>query len=482
MKIIILSFFILLICFNGNTNYAQWEADYRLTNNPAASITAYDNSWCVAANGSYVHVVWYDTRDGNPEIYYKRSTDAGLSWGPDTRLTNNSADSYKANIAVSGSLVHVVWYDARNTGYEVYYKRSSDNGQNWSSDTRLTNTPAGSSDVAVSASGLLVHVVWEEHITFDNREIYYLNSTDGGLTWGPLTRLTNALGDSQNPSVTSSGQDVHVIWDDGGFYVNVFYLRSTDGGASWRPQMQLSNSPGGATFSSISCSGQNVHACWMDGRNGHIEVYYKRSTNAGVTWGTDTRLTNNTAVRQPPTIFSLDSSVHIVWYDKRDGNSEIYYKRSLNNGANWDSDLRLTNDTNLSNGPGVSASGSVVHVVWYDFRDGNYEIYYKRNPTGNPIAIVNINEEIPENYSLSQNYPNPFNPKTMINFTVPMAGMLKFTVFDITGKVMAEIINKNLDAGTYKLDFDGSELASGIYFYRIEAEDFVQTRKMILIK
>ena len=75
--------------------------------------------------------------------------------------------------------------------------------------------------------------------------------------------------------------------------------------------------------------------------------------------------------------------MHVVWYDNRDGNNEIYYKRSTDAGINWGADTRLTNNTAYSEYPSVAVSGSVVHVVWNDYRDGNSEIYYKRNPTGN---------------------------------------------------------------------------------------------------
>jgi hypothetical protein len=71
-----------------------------------------------------VHVVWSDARDADYEIYYKRSTDGGISWGGDTRLTNAPSTSEIPSITVSGSVVHVVWFDLRDLNYEIYSKRS----------------------------------------------------------------------------------------------------------------------------------------------------------------------------------------------------------------------------------------------------------------------------------------------------------------------------------------------------------------------
>lgn len=98
------------------------------------------------------------------------------------------------------------------------------------------------------------------------------------------------------------------------------------------------------------------------------------------------------------------------------------------------------------------------------------------------IGIQNLSTEIPADFKLSQNYPNPFNPVTNIEFSLPKSGMTKLTVFDITGKEVEKLVNQNLSAGTYKVDFDASPLSSGTYFYRIEAGDFVQVKKMILVK
>src|SRR5665647_1691565 len=104
---------------------AQWQPDVRLTNNPALSLTnQYTNGRCTASSGDTVHIVWYDTRDGaSPEIYYKRSIDGGITWGADTRVSNNLYFSSNPAVSVSGSVVHIIWDDNRDGNYEIYYNR-----------------------------------------------------------------------------------------------------------------------------------------------------------------------------------------------------------------------------------------------------------------------------------------------------------------------------------------------------------------------
>jgi hypothetical protein len=101
---------------------------------------------------------------------------------------------------------------------------------------------------------------------------------------------------------------------------------------------------------------------------------------------------------------------------------------------------------------------------------------------GSITGITPVNNQVPEKYSLSQNYPNPFNPVTNINFSIPTRGLVKLSVFDITGKEVVSLVNEVKPAGNYAVDFNASALSSGIYFYKIEAGNFTQTKKLMLIK
>lgn len=104
---------------------------------------------------------------------------------------------------------------------------------------------------------------------------------------------------------------------------------------------------------------------------------------------------------------------------------------------------------------------------------------------GDAALFVGVNEsEItsPTEYKLSQNYPNPFNPSTTINFSIKEAGLVTLKIYDILGREVANLVNEELNIGTYNKTFNASGLSSGIYFYTLRAGNFVETRKMILIK
>jgi len=139
-------------------------------------------------------------------------------------------------------------------------------------------------------------------------------------------------------------------------------------------------------------------------------------------------------------------------------------------GTNW-------NQPNVSNYFRVEAR---MGNISSDMRDTFY--YHMVDTTLNPTGLQNIQSGIPANYQLSQNYPNPFNPVTNIKFAILRTGFVKLEIFDASGKTVQTLVNENLSAGNYKIGFEGTGLASGIYFYRIETAEFSDVKKMVLVK
>jgi hypothetical protein len=452
--------------------FAQWELDRRLTYNDSASYTSFNNARWVAASGDTVHVGWCDYRVGNSEIYYKRSTDGGAAWGSDIRLTNDSAGSWYPAIAVLGGSIHVIWVDYRDGNREIYYKRSTDRGATWGADTRLTYATydAWYPSVAVSPqSG--VHVVWNDGRD-GNSEIYYKRSSDGGATWGSDVRLTYNPNGKGYTSVAVSDSNVHVVWRDerDGLYPEIYYKRSTDGGTTWEPDVRLTNDIHNSYNPSVTTSDSMVHIVWEDDRDrfGYPEIYYKRSTNKGSAWGPDIRLTYDPNTSWEPSISASGSKVHMVWSDGRDGGFEIYYKCSTDTGSTWTADYRLTNDPDTSRGPSIAVSGSRVHVVWRDHRDGNNEIYYKRNPTGNSGMEEDTGRGVKGTKDRRVRVtPNPFTAFAAISGHEGD----HFVLYDISGRVV----------GTYQGDRMGADLSSGVYFVK-EARQGSPLQRIIKIR
>ncbi len=106
---------------------------------------------------------------------------------------------------------------------------------------------------------------------------------------------------------------------------------------------------------------------------------------------------------------------------------------------------------------------------------------------GTPIGITPISSEVPKHFSLSQNYPNPFNPTTKIRFDIPAAVgnaymSVQLKIYDVAGREVMTLVNEQLHPGKYEVGFNGDKLSSGIYYYRVQADDFTDVKKMVLLK
>ena len=130
--------------------------------------------------------------------------------------------------------------------------------------------------------------------------------------------------------------------------------------------------------------------------------------------------------------------------------------------------------------PSINNSTARVKVeavgnFFFDLSNTNFTIT-------NVVSVLNNGTGVPDAYSLSQNFPNPFNPSTKISFGIPESGNVNLKILDISGKEVASLVNGYFSAGNYSVNFRPENIASGIYFYVIQAGNFVESRKMTLIK
>ncbi|MFC2093003.1 T9SS type A sorting domain-containing protein [Bacteroidota bacterium] len=181
----------------------------------------------------------------------------------------------------------------------------------------------------------------------------------------------------------------------------------------------------------------------------------------------------------------IKNNVELKWTTERETNNRGFSVERSNT-----SDSTSWNEIDFVNG-----SGNTNHTVNYTFTDrklntGKYNYRLKQIDFNGSYNYHNLGNEveigIPSKFSLSENYPNPFNPITKIDYELPVEGIVSIVIFDITGREIATLVKDKKKAGYYTLEFDGSSIASGMYFYRIIADDsgekFIQTKKMLLIK
>jgi len=303
----------------------------------------------------------------------------------DKRLTWTSSYSYHPAIAIDSNwYLNVVWDDFTPTNWEIFFKRSTDMGATWTANRRITWTSNSSAHPAIAVGwDDILHVVWEEGLP-GNEEIFYKISEDGGATWSAGKRLSSSTGSSLLPSlVANSGGMVHVVWqDDAPGNSEIYYKKSTDHGISWSPSRRLTWNAGNSQYPVLAMDpADNLYLVWTDDTSGSREVYFRQSWNAGDTWTTTKRLTWLSGLAVAPDIVA-DSigELHIVWEDALPSREAIYYKRTQDWGTRWEVTKRLSWTAGHSQEPSLGIdSDDNPRVVWSDDSSGNKEIYYRKS-------------------------------------------------------------------------------------------------------
>jgi len=120
----------------------------------------------------------------------------------------------------------------------------------------------------------------------------------------------------------------------------------------------------------------------------------------------------------------------------------------------------------------INQSGTYYYRLKQIDNDGTYEY----------SDVVTVEVGVPNTFYLSQNYPNPFNPETRIDFTLPEKQLVSLRVYNMLGELVRELVNEEKEAGNYSVMFDGSNLPSGVYIYRLQTSSFAANKKMTLLK
>ncbi len=385
------------IFFNGSNDAGNsWRAANVRLNTDVPGSAARANP-VLAADGAAVYVAWGDDRHGARSIYFNRSLDGGATWlAKDVRLdaAAGSSGSSGVQLAAAGNTVFVTWSDRRNGQPDVFFNRSTDGGTTWlAQDVRLdTDAPgaSGSGAPSLAVSGASVYVIWRDQRSGGD-DVYFNASHDGGLQWRASDARISALPAGANvqtgPRIAAVGQSVYAVWTDYRSGLSDVYLnRSLDGGVTWlATESRLDTDPLGSAGSiepQIAASGASVYVTWEDWRRGvtSADVRFNRSLDAGSTWlAQDVRLDAGVRWSKFPKIAASGSSVAVTWYGSGNNGRDIYCNDSSDAGSSWRSaplkvDRAPTGTSSFY--PDIAASGDGVFITWLDFRNQYDQVFF----------------------------------------------------------------------------------------------------------
>lgn len=396
-----------------------------------AKTTDYGNNWDVITRGDTLNAVYFhDSNTGFVGGYngiLLKTTNSGLDWLSINSSTLNTITDIYFKDSLNGILI----------GHNGIIRKSDDGGANWSVFT--VNNSQNYYDLCINSdSGFIVGA---------NGSI--LRTTNFGNSWFDCSINI----DVNLNSIYYLNERVYITGDSG------LVLKSTDFGINWfsnfvSPSKQLNS----IVFT-------NTATGFISANGGGI---YKTSNN-GVNWILAPSVTNQNLNN---IIFINHTTGYII------GDNLVSLK-TTNGGLNWGfQNLNLYRYNN--NNKIYSIDSNILYII------GENRFILKTTDGGGiinyPIGIVPVSSEIPDNFSLHQNYPNPFNPVTKIKFDISSQSITKIIIYDLLGREVTTLVDEQLKPGTYEVDWDGTGFASGVYFYSLVTNDFVETKRMVLVK
>jgi hypothetical protein len=469
---------------NGGLNWFDWFGSDTCKGAP---ITLHGGDPGITINKDGTFIL---TRRGfSPGLYSHFSTDFGVTWSNQKTITNDDLErgTMASDVHPSSPYFgrsYAAWVRFAPP-FPLNFVFTDDGGVNWSAPVQINNPIQRSAggDINMGPDGK-VYICWAGVTSvspFTEDFVGVASSTNGGTTW----------------QVTENAFDMNGI--------NGLFPQKGNIRVNGLPDIAVDTTGGprhGWIY--IITTQRNLAPAGSD-----PDVILNRSTDNGQTWSTGIRVNqdpfNNGKIQYFPAVHvDKQGGLNVIFYDDRNTTTDstgVFLARSEDGGDTW-KEFEIS-DKNFKplpiGGLGQGYQGDNISItsgnnrlwpVWMDDRTGTYQIWTV--PIDLSLVNVDPSEEIVSAFNLEQNYPNPFNPSTNIRFRISDLGFVTLKIFDVLGNEVALLVSEEKQPGNYEVEFsakggsasDGNayELSSGIYFYKLQAGSFVDTKKMILLR
>ncbi|MDQ3021508.1 MAG: T9SS type A sorting domain-containing protein [Bacteroidota bacterium] len=443
-------FLLLIITFLISTNisYSQWIIAGDLTGiggRPTVSVVDQNTAFVTGGSGS--------------NFTYK-TTNGGTNW---TQLNTGSFNLFWCIWAKDASTVFAGATGNGNPDTIKLYK-TTNGGNNWTVvESNYAEVPTFTGiKFSNSDPSFGIAVGGAPDLDF-----YIYKTRDGGDTWTG-TQITGFSG--YLPALNSLNVIDSLFYAFGIGFTSPSIIITTDGGVTWNLRDLNNPSPG------LSTGGIAFKEDKLTGIAGAALPIISRTTNGGLNWVNIDVGNNVTSANCRMRWIEGTNTCYINATDANNGG----VLKSTDGGLTWSQ--MSTSDLGIYNFD-TKRIGSNVYGYANASAGGVFGGTQVLKVTDVITGLNQISELVPDGYSLSQNYPNPFNPITVIRYSLIENRFTTLKVYDILGNEVTTLVNEKQNAGSYEVDFDGSNFSSGVYFYRLEVDgNIIDIKRMMLLK
>ncbi len=488
-----------IITWHDRRNFTNGIFAQRIASNGSVMWTAngvtvcstgeHQQSPALATDGSGGAIIaWEDRRNGGYDIYGQRINASGApQWTANgVPICDSGQNQTTAQVAEDGSGGAVIaWMDRRNTiDFDIFAQRVNASGVlQWGFGSAVGAWMGDQADCRLIhiGSGITI-VTWVDKRAGVTSDIYAQKVDAAGANqWGfSGAAVCAAVGDQDNASIVPNGTGgAFISWDDerNGTTNSDVYAQNigSDGTPSWTADgKQICGASGNQSATAISEDGANgMFVAWGDIRSGTVKAYSHRVDAAGdipaaTLLSFYTAEANGTDIRIDWTLSEIDEGVEFHIF-RADGHGMVYVEIPAIDLIQEGLAFSFL-DRNCK--PGAT----YYYRVAYDF-ESERSTLFEAGPVTTPVTVL----------ELHQNLPNPFNPSTDIAYYVPERSRVQLRVFDVKGSEIAVLVDESQAEGAYRVHWNGryangTEAASGIYFYRLRAGKKMLSKKMILLR
>ena len=290
--------------------------------------------------------------------------------------------------AGSDGALYAVWEDNRRGNKDIFFTRSTDGGATWSANTRVDDDidtaeqeePA----IAIDKDGT-IYVTWTDERNDAGGDLYFVRSNDGGADWSANVRVnddTGAAGEDDPVIVVGKNGSIYIAWTEGRG-ADIYFDRSTDAGVTWGTDVRVNDAPGATLQDSpalaVGESG-NIYAVWRDAGQWHAgvgwdnDIYFSRSTDGGAAWSADARVHQASVAWQahPALAVGGNGGIYAAWVENIPDFGDVHLAYSIDKGMTWNANIRINESGNMASQGSPALTLGESGVVYAAWEDDRY--------------------------------------------------------------------------------------------------------------